>query len=255
MAQIPVGGRQDAVPSCPLPFGATQRKDAWWAEWLGVIVGLGVLGVYATWAAFQNKNYQTEHYLSPFYSPVFLEIHGYFFPAAIIALVVIGGFRGTCYYYRKAYYRAFFGDPPGCAVGEGRKSYVGETKFPYTAQNFHRFFMYLSVIALVFLWDDTVHAFFYQGHLFIGLGSLVMLVNVVLLSAYTLGCHSIRHLVGGKLDCFSCAKGRASAWSAVSKLNAQHQQWAWASLVWVCATDLYIRLVASGVIVDWRLLG
>ena len=66
-------------------------------------------------------------------------------PAGFIAPLVILCFRGTCYYYRKAYYRVFFADPPGCAVGEARSNYCGETRFPFVFQNLHRFFMTLAV--------------------------------------------------------------------------------------------------------------
>ena len=31
----------------------------------------------------------------------------------------------------------------------------------------------------------------------VGLGSLVLLLNVTLLGGYTFGCHSLRHLAGG----------------------------------------------------------
>jgi hypothetical protein len=83
------------------------------------------------------------------------------------------------------------------------------------------------------------------------------LVNIILLSIYTLSCHSLRHLAGGKLDCFSCASfgtTRAAAWRGFSFLNERHMQFAWASLISVGSADLYIRLVASGVIRDLRIL-
>ena len=41
----------------------------------------------------------------------------------------------------------------------------------------------------------------------IGVGTLVLAVNSALLSGYTLGCHSLRHLVGGGLDRFSRPSG------------------------------------------------
>ena len=41
----------------------------------------------------------------------------------------------------------------------------------------------------------------------IGVGTLVLAVNVMLLGGYTLGCHSLRHLVGGYLDQLSRAPG------------------------------------------------
>jgi hypothetical protein len=259
MADLPMAEGRPTVPA-EKGFGATQRRDAWWTEWLSVAIGLLILGVYAFWAACQNKDYSWGSYLSPFYSPAFLQIKHHWFPMAIIPLTVIVAFRGTCYYYRKAYYRAFFADPPGCAVGEPRNRYSGETAFPWLVQNSHRFFMYLACVALFFLWVDVIKSFFWSGPMHsivqpeLHLGSLIMLANVILLSGYTLGCHSIRHLVGGRLDCFSCAKACASAWKGVSKLNARHQQWAWLSLFSVCFTDLYIRLVAMGIWHDWRIL-
>ena len=169
------------------------------------------------------------------------------------------GFRATCYYYRKAYYRAFFADPPACAVGEPgwRKKYWGETKFPFVLQNLHRYFFYLAVLFLCFLWYDAVVAFFFPEGFGIGVGSLVMLVNVLLLSTYTFSCHSLRHLVGGKLDCFSCSTfgpPRHGVWRWVSALNERHMLWAWMSLFSVGLTDLYIRLVSAGYLKDIRIL-
>jgi hypothetical protein len=80
-----------------------------------------------------------------------------------------------------------------------------------------------------------------------------MLVNVIFLSAFTFGCNSFRHLIGGKLDCFSCstsAKARHGLWGKVSTLNGHHQLWAWVSLGSVWVTDLYIRLATAGVFTD-----
>ena len=58
--------------------------------------------------------------ISPFYSPLILflpPVLAWVSPAFLI-LWAPAGFRVTCYYYRKAYYRAFFLDPVACAVGE-----------------------------------------------------------------------------------------------------------------------------------------
>jgi hypothetical protein len=79
----------------------------------------------------------------------------------------------------------------------------------------------------------------------------------MLLTVYALSCHSLRHLAGGKLDCFSCAAfggPRHTAWQWLSVLNGRHMLFAWISLVTVGLTDLYVRLVASGAITDLRLL-
>jgi hypothetical protein len=240
-------------------FGATTRRDAWWLELLPVIILLGGFGAYATARAFEGKYYEWGPYLSPFYSPLIDPHHGWWpFSPAILILAFPLGFRVTCYYYRKAYYRAFFLDPPACAVGEsGKRRYRGETKFPFILQNLHRYFLYGGIIFLIFLWRDAFRAFFFDGRFGVGVGTLVLLLNVILLTVYALSCHSLRHIVGGKLDCFSCSafgRPRHTAWRGLTILNERHMLYAWISLVTVGLTDLYVRLVASGAITDVRLL-
>lgn len=249
-------------------LGETLRRDRWWVAPLAVGVGLALCGVYATWAIFQGTNFFAEPYLSPFYSPCivercpaevrFLGIDWWPFSPAILLMWVILGFRATCYYYRKAYYRAYFLDPPACAVGEHRGGrYKGETSFPLILQNAHRYFLYASIVIWGFLTWDAVQAFFFEDGFGIGLGSLVLLVNLVLLSGYWFGCHSLRHLLGGNVDCYSCALfggARHGAWKGVSFFNRHHMFWAWTSLVFVCLADLYVRLVAMGAITDPRIL-
>jgi hypothetical protein len=229
-----------------------------WVDNLPFLIVFTSFGIYATWRALENKFFWTPPYLTPFYSPLIdPEHHWWPFSPALIILGAPLGFRLTCYYYRKAYYRAYFADPPGCAVREGRSKYSGETSFPFILQNIHRYFFYLAVVFIVILWYDAIKAFFFPNGFGIGVGTLVMLANVILLTTYTFSCHSLRHLVGGKLDCFSCATfgaPRYSAWSVVTKLNERHMLWAWASMISVGLTDLYIRLVASGTIRDIRLL-
>jgi hypothetical protein len=91
----------------------------------------------------------------------------------------------------------------------------------------------------------------------VGVGTLVLLFNVILLTIYALSCHSLRHIVGGKLDCFSCSAfggSRHTAWRGLSLLNERHMLYAWISLITVGLTDLYIRLVASGAVRDLKLL-
>jgi hypothetical protein len=240
-------------------FGATQREDLWWIEILPVIIVLSAFGIYATFRAFEGKFYEWGPYLSPFYSPLIDPAHHWWpFSPALLILAGPLGFRATCYYYRKAYYRAFFLDPPACAVSERiERPYRGETSFPFILQNVHRYFFYLALLFLCFLWYDAVRAFFFPGGFGIGVGSLVMLVNIVLLTTYTFSCHSLRHLVGGKLDCFSCTMfgpSRHAAWRWVGALNERHMLWAWLSLVSVGLTDLYVRLLSVGSLKDVRLL-
>ena len=243
-------------------LGATLRRDAWWISPALTALVLGSFGIYATWAAAIGTNYEWGPYLSPFYSPLIKTSWWPLSPAFLI-LVFPLGFRTTCYYYRKAYYRAFFLDPVACAVGEPRHAYRGETKFPFILQNLHRFFMYAAVVFIFILGYDVILAMRWPaaagtGREFgVGVGTLVMAVNVVLLASYTFGCHSLRHLVGGGVDCFSCARGgkaRYETWRGVSALNRHHQLFAWCSLFSVALTDLYIRLCAMGIIHDIRIL-
>jgi hypothetical protein len=250
-------------------FGATLRRDAWWVAPALTALVLGSFAIYATWAAWVGAHYEWGPYLSPFYSPL---LHPSWWPLspAFLILVFPLGFRITCYYYRKAYYRAFFLDPVACAVGEPRHAYRGEARFPFVLQNVHRFFMYAAVVFIGILAYDVWLATRWPAagdvlpgggmaagprEFGVGLGTLIMALNVVLLAGYTFGCHSLRHLIGGRTDCFSCVAGgraRYGAWRGVTFLNRRHAVWAWCSLFSVALTDLYIRLCATGVIADVR---
>ena len=251
-------------------FGETMRRDAWWLPPLGAFVVLSSFLAYATWAAFQNANYEFGNYLSPFYSPLLFgpPPHGWFARAprwlasispALLILPFPAGFRFTCYYYRGAYYKAFWADPPGCTVGEPRKSYLGEKTLPLVLQNVHRYFLYFALLFLLFLAHDAWESYWFSdgagGERFgIGIGSLVLTINPILLGGYTLGCHSLRHLVGGYLDRLAGRPVQRTAYDCVSCLNRGHMRWAWASLFWVAFTDVYVRLCATGVWHDWRIL-
>ena len=240
----------------------TLRKDNWWVEPLMVVVGLGGFAIYATWAALQNGNYYVAPYLSPFYSPcisvncahVTVPLIGSWWnlSPAFLILWIPGGFRATCYYYRKAYYRSFFQSPPACAVRDVAKSYCGETGFPFLLQNVHRYFFYLSLVILAFLWWDVLLAFRFAEGFGMGVGTLVLMINAVLLSLFSLSCNSCRHVCGGYVNSFHSAPSKYKAWSLVSRLNEKHMEYAWVSLIWVGLTDLYVRLLASGAIFDVR---
>jgi hypothetical protein len=260
--------RADVATTSPLPaLGRTGRRDAWWLQPLATAVVLTLFGVYALFAAVQDAHYLYTgggaHYLSPFYSPDLESMFGFeapFSPAFLVLWAPLG-LRLTCYYYRKAYYRSFFLAPPACAVAGLRRRYRGEAAFPLVLQNVHRYFLYFATIVLAFLWYDAGRAFFFRAsdgslELGMGVGTVVMVVNVVALSFFTFGCNSLRHLVGGKLDCFTCtraARTRHSLWRDVTWLNLRHMEWAWISLVTVGLCDLYIRPGAAGVFHDPRI--
>ena len=261
----------------------THRFDLWWTDPL--LKGLGFLSfvIYTTWAMFQGNYYWWSGlqegfggYLSPFYSPLlFIEQsvagsapieHAWFGPwpnwmpniipitPAILILAGPLSFRMTCYYYRKFYYRSYFLSPPACAVmGLPQKKYKGETAL-LVIQNLHRFTLYVAIGFVFVLSYDAILAFFRNGEFGIGVGTFVLILNVILLGGYTFGCHSLRHLIGGYADrIVRKPKVQQKAFDCVNCLNKQHMKWAWFSLFWVCFTDVYVRLCASGIIDDWRI--
>lgn len=269
MRQLPVLGGHTTAPM------STERKDNWW---LGPAVTLVVLVAFVAWTTFrifEGNHYYVAPYLSPLFAPVLFtntsvpgaapvdlawfgewpSVWPALLPAspALLILPFPGSFRLTCYYYRKAYYRAFAGSPPGCAVVPAvpGRSYRGETAL-LLFQNLHRYALYFALIFNVILAYDAIVSFSKNGQLGVGVGSIVMVVNAVLLAGYSFGCHSFRHLVGGHDDCMSCGREtvKYGAWKRASWFNARHMQFAWASLIWVVFTDVYIRMLSMGTIAD-----
>ena len=263
-AQLPVVDR---------PRVLTMRRDAWWVQPAVVAVILTAFIVYATCAAFQNAHYWYGPYLSPFYSPVifgdapfawFGPKPGWWpgllpFSPALLILPFPALFRVTCYYYRGAYYKAMWADPPSCTVREPRSSYRGEHAFPLIVQNVHRYFLYIALVFLVILARDVWRALWFvdpatgRTVFGVGVGTLVLALNVALLSSYTFGCHSLRHIVGGYLDRLAHRPVRRTAYACASCFNRWHMRWAWMSLFGVAFADLYIRLCSMGVWHDWRI--
>ena len=208
------------------------------------------------------------HYLTPFYSPCVSgecvpgsSALGQWIPAvppiipyAFVSLVFVLGFLLSCYYYRGAYYRAFWRAPAACAVREPHAADTGESRFPLIVQNLHRYFFYVAIPIAILLTYDVAQAFRGpDGNFGIGLGSIIMLVNVVFIWAYTFSCHSCRHITGGRLKHFSKHPVRYWTWTQISKLNRRHMAFAWISLGTLMLTDLYIMLVASGAFSDPRI--
>ena len=264
MSSRVMGQSRAAIPAPHL------RTDSWWALPVTVVIVLGSFLVYSTWAAFQNAHYFVAPYLSPFYSPclyrsclhpsfsfglpdIHLPIIGLLSPAFLI-LAGPGLFRLTCYYYRKAYYRSFWLSPPACAVPDGHKTYTGETRFPLIFQNLHRYAFYAAVlISLINTYDAALSFHGTEGFGF-GLGNVILVGNVVLLWAYTVSCHSCRHIVGGRLKHFSKHPLRYRAWGFVSKLNAKHMQLAWITLGTLMLTDAYVMALSAGWFSDLRFI-
>src|SRR5215218_5668771 len=250
----------------------TLRTDRWWLATLRIGVILGIFIVYATVRIFMNKWYWVDayHYLTPLFSPCLTDscVPGsshlgtwfpkfpVFIPYSIITFAVLAGFRGTCYYYRKAGYRSLFFAPAACAVPKPHKNYTGERKFPLIALNLHRYFFYGALVFGLLNVYDGIQAFHGKdGGFGIGLGTVIIWINLVMLWLYTLSCHACRHIVGGRLKNFSKHPLRYWMWTQISILNTRHKLYAWITLGTLMITDFYIMLVASGTISDLRFIG
>ena len=260
------------MPSIDVPlkqnsFGQTMRKDVWWSEPMLIFLGYLAFIIYANWAVYENNFYEVPgtQYLSPMYSPLLFRATPSWWPAiipysaAIFILWAPLGFRLTCYYYRGAYYKGFWADPPACTVGEPRKTYWGERTLPLILQNVHRYFLYFAILFIAILSYDAWRGLWFPapggGTQFgIGLGSIILIFNPILLALYTFGCHSFRHLIGGGKDVLADSPVRRSCYECVSGLNRRHMLWAWVSMFYVGFVDLYIRLCAKGIWTDWRII-
>lgn len=244
-------------------FRSTLRTDAWWFEPALIFVSMSIFFGWLTISIFLDRwQYEIGPYLSPVFEPkLFDTSKSIFLSPGMIVLLGPVPFRATCYYYRRAYYRSYLMSPPACAVGDIGKTYKGESRFPLIMQNLHRLFLYSALIFIPILWYGALHSFYntkgeaegLEQGFGIGLGSILLVINAFLLMMYTFSCHSLRHFVGGGLNCFSCTKWtrtRKRAWDYVSIWNANHRLWAWSSLIVIVLVDVYIRLVANDVITD-----
>jgi hypothetical protein len=270
-AGSPAAGTGVFAPGRARIVQRTLRTDSWRRPPLTIAGILGFFLVYTVIRIFMNKWYYVPdyHYLTPVYSPCisascvpdasdFGHWVGKFptgIPLAIIIFPILAGFRTTCYYYRKAGYRSLWAAPQACAVPEPHAKYTGETRFPLGLMNSHRYFFVLASVLLLVNFYDAIKAFHGRdGGFGIGLGTVIMVVNVVMLALYSLSCHACRHIVGGRLKHFSKHPVRYRAWTFVSKLNPLHGNFAMASLFTVILTDAYIMALSAGWFSDLRII-
>ncbi len=252
------------------PDVETLRTDRWWIQPMVTASILTAFIIYATWAAFQNRYYYVganvhRDLISPFDSPCVASdcvsgskagffLNGWTLAPALLILPFPLAFRFTCYYYRRSYYRAFWWSPPACAVADAHGSYSGETRFPLLVQNLHRYAFYAGLVFNVLLTYDAIRALRQPGLGWgVTVGTIVLFINAALLWLYSLSCHACRHLCGGGVKSFKAHPIRYRFWKFLTPLNAKHMNFAWASLIFVALTDVYVRLVASGALTDYKL--
>ncbi len=187
-------------------------------------------------------------YTDPFYSPT------------LLIVPIIGLFRLTCYAFRKGYYRHVFVHPEQCELTKQmdstRREYSGETGL-LRIENIHRYFMYFGVAILPFFYYDFYLSTIYFGMFTLRLGSILLLTDTVVLTLWVFSCHSVRHLLGGGVDCYGCRfapKQRHGLYRLQSYLNAHHEVFAWSGLILIVFVDLYLRALAAGIPLDFTIL-
>jgi len=261
-------------------LGRTNRIDNWWSQPLTMGVGLTAALLYTFWRLFL---YGTEAadgtslisyklhgstVMSPIFSPNVLEWdlfglsswnHPEWVNAAILVLWIPFGFRGTCYYMRRVYYRTFFASPTACWVDEPDINkaigYKGEKRL-FIFNNLHRYFLYAAMVILVIKWWDVTHTMHFTSTTHDGygvsIGTFVMAIEAFLLTMYVTSCHALRHLAGGMLDRWTTgiSRVRGQLFGKISVLNRSHGFWFWTSLAFVFLGDLWVLAVAEGRISD-----
>jgi hypothetical protein len=215
--------------------------EANWRLWTFVL-----LIAVGSWALITYPVATFHGYIDPFYSPT------------VLIVPIPGLFRLTCYAYRKDYHRHLFHHPMGCENSQreekATRKYTGEKNAVLLLENLHRYFLYAGIILLPFFYYDFYVSLTYSDSL--RLGSLIILANALTLTGWTLSCHALRHLIGGNIDCYSCVtagRARKSIWSIQSKWNSHHEALAWISLLTIFFADLYIRGLAAGLPLDFKL--
>lgn len=229
---------------------STSRTDAWWFEFIASASVFTMAILYSIFRAIEGKLFQWGPYLSPLYP---MPLENAWVSPALFTMWVPAGFRITCYFCRRVYYRSIFADPPACMVREPKRNYKGESVFPYILLNLHRYFLFLAIIFVPIHWLHALRGLFWNEGFGVGLGSLILIADSLFLTLYVLSCHSFRHFSGGKIDMYSQNVSRYSFWKFVSSLNKNHGFFFWASLISVVVADLYIRLLAAGTITDIRI--
>ncbi len=254
-------------------LGRTNRIDNWWSQPVAMGTGLTAALIYTFWRLFfydADISYKLHGstVMSPIFSPNVLEWdlfglsawnHPEWVNAAILVLWIPFGFRGTCYYMRRVYYRTFFASPTACWVDEPDINkaigYQGERRM-FLFNNLHRYFLYAAIIIILIKWWDVTHTMHFHSAAHEGfgvsIGTFVMGFEAFLLTMYVTSCHALRHLAGGMLDRWtsSISRVRGVLFGKISIANRSHGFWFWTSLTFVFLGDIWVLLVAEGRVND-----
>ena len=157
-------------------FGQTMRADVWWAQPLDRFSGSGRRSSFIR----PGRRFRDGIIISAPASRHFTRRKFWRFAAQLVrARNHFGGppgssfsgassssgrravFRLTCYYYRGAYYKAFWADPPACTVGEPRSTYLGERSFRSSCRTCIATSLYLALLFILVLAHDVWKAMWF----------------------------------------------------------------------------------------------
>ncbi len=201
------------LTAAPQGFGRTSRRDSWWSTPLVVFTVFSPLSSTPRGQRFKTHTTNSGLILSPFYSPVLWgdSSHAWFGPQPAWwpgvlpfspALVDSSVPWPVPIHVLLLPWRLLQGVLGGSAELRRRRTaqgYLGENSFPLILQNVHRYFFYFAVIFIFILSYDVWLALWFTNPVTlrkqfgIGVGTILLLVNVILLASYTFGCHSGRH--------------------------------------------------------------
>ena len=238
---------------------ANDRNDSWRVMPFLQGAFLIFFGFYAFWAVALDYTHAfvdvgSVHFVSPFFNP---DIEVSWWPEGLSpGLLLIWaplGFRATCYYARKVYYRSFFWDPPGCAIAEAKAQegeYRGENKAPYILNNIHRYFFLIAFVLAIIHAAEFIRLVFTGGFSSgsAAIATIILGIDALFLALYVLSCHSCKHIVGGSLNRTRGSplrRFRFKSWKFVKKLNVNHGAYFWLSLTTILLADMYIRFILA----------
>ena len=249
--------------------GPTNRIDNWLRQPLSMGLALVAVMIYTFWrvSPFGSNDihygvgaHHPDRVVSPIFSPDLANMLGLeglpeWANAAVLVLWIPFGFRGTCYYMRRVYYRSFFLTPVACWVDEPainkKLGYKGE-KGLFIANNLHRYFLYLAVIILGIKWYDVFLSTQGENGFILDIGTIVLAVESALLTMYVISCHAFRHVTGNFLDRWDGGlaeiAGKFQTFLNSKWVNRSHGFWFWTSLSFVFLGDIFVMLVANGTI-------
>ena len=203
-------------------FGETMRRDAWWVQPAVVFLVLSSFIVYATWAAFQGDHYSLRARTSrrsTRRSSAATRRTRWFGPKPawwpVVAAVLAGPAHpagpgrlpGHLLLLPRRLLQGVLGRPARLRGRRAAQELLGRGLVPAHPAERPPLLPVRRAALPAWSWPTTSGRRCGspirppdRSSFGVGVGTLVLAVNVVLLGGYTLGCHSLRHLVGGCLD-------------------------------------------------------